>query len=118
MAHADEIVQGFFGAMHNGNAAAAREVLRDDLSFKGPFDTFTRADDYMHALQALSAIVQDVKVHKVFVDGPDVCVIYDLITNSPAGTAPCAEWHHVEGDRIASIQVFFDARPFAAMLGR
>jgi hypothetical protein len=118
MAHAGEIVQRFFGAMHEGDAQTARQILRDDLSFKGPFDTFNKADDYMHALQALGAIVKGVELHKMFVDGQDVCVIYDLLTNSPAGTAPIAEWHHVEGDKIASIQVFFDARPFAAMMGR
>ena len=30
-------------------------------------------------------------------------------------TAPVAEWYKVRDGKIASMQAFFDARPFAAM---
>jgi len=55
---------------------------------------------------------------KVFVDGNDVCSLYDMVTKTPAGTAFIAEWHQVKGDKIAAIRVVFDARPFAAMFGK
>ncbi len=42
-------------------------------------------------------------------------MIYELVTNTPAGTVPCAEWIHADQGKVKSIQVFFDARPFAAM---
>ena len=54
----------------------------------------------------------------VFVDGNDVCLFYDMVTKSPAGTAFIAEWLQVKGDRIASIRVVFDARAFAAMFAK
>jgi hypothetical protein len=50
-------------------------------------------------------------------DGDDVCLIYDLVTNTPAGTAPVAEWFRVRDGKIAQIRVFFDARPFAPPAG-
>jgi len=50
--------------------------------------------------------------------GDDVVTIYDLQTNTPAGTSHVAEWATVEKGRIAEIRVFFDARPFAAMFGQ
>ena len=59
-----------------------------------------------------------VRKKKTFVDEKDVCVLYDLVTNTPTGTIPCAEWIHADQGKIKSIQVFFDARPFAAMFAR
>lgn len=49
----------------------------------------------------------------MFSEGDEVCVLYDLVTTTPAGAAPVAEWFRVRDDRIAAIQVYFDARPFA-----
>ena len=68
-------------------------------------------------MKKLHAIVRRIDLKKLFVDGDDVCMLYDLVTNTPAGTSFVAEWYHVRGDKIASIRVVFDARPFAAMFG-
>ena len=51
---------------------------------------------------------------KVFVDGDDVCVIYDLKTASVPRSRTC-EWYRVRDRKIAAVSVIFDARPFAAM---
>ena len=52
-----QVAEEFFGAWTSGNFARARELLRDDLSFDGPFDRFTDADSYLASLQQLSVIV-------------------------------------------------------------
>ena len=54
----------------------------------------------------------------MFVDGDDVCLLYDMVTNTPAGTAFISEWHQVRGDKIAAIRVVFDPRPFVPMFSR
>ena|SRR5712692_2914611 len=113
--NAGEIVQRYFQAFGSGDGATARSLLKDDLYFKGPIDEFHNADDLMSSLQKLAQIVKGVEPRKTFVDGDDVCMIYDLVTNTPAGTSAVAEWHHVENGKIAAIRVYFDARPFAAM---
>ena len=51
---------------------------------------------------------------KVFVDGDDVCVIYDLKT-APVPRSRTCEWYRVRRGKIAAVSVIFDARPFAAM---
>jgi ketosteroid isomerase-like protein len=112
-----EIVQSFKQYVGKGDVAAARQLLHDDLSFRGPFDAFDRPEPYLAALQKLHPIVARVDVKKIFVDGNDVCMFYDMVTNSPAGTAFIAEWLQVKGGKIASIRVVFDARPFAPMFG-
>jgi hypothetical protein len=96
-----------------GLRAGARAPARRRL-VRGPIDRFSDADSYLASLRQLSGIVTGAEKRKVFVDGDDVCVIYDLKT-APVPSAPTAEWYRVRDGRIASIQVFFDARPFAPL---
>jgi ketosteroid isomerase-like protein len=114
MADAAQVAERFFAAWTSKDFDGARALLHDDLFFQGPIDTFSDADSYVRALEGLSQIVTGVDRRKVFVDGDDVCVIYDLRT-APVPSAPTAEWYQVRDGRIASIRVFFDARPFAAL---
>ena len=118
MAHAVDIVEGFMRAMEKGDFVAARRYLDTHLSFHGPIETFHQAEPYLESLKKLHQIIERVDVKKMFVDGDDVCLLYDLVTKTPAGTAFVAEWHHVAGDKIAAIRVVFDARPFAAMFAK
>jgi SnoaL-like domain len=115
---AKEVVMGYQAAMGKDDWAGARAHLADTIDFVGPFDKFSKPDDLLAALKKLHPIVERVDMHKMFVDGDDVCVLYDLVTNSPAGTAFIAEWHHVSKGKIDRIRVVFDSRPFAAMMGR
>lgn len=109
---------GFQAAMGKDDWADARKHLADRIDFVGPFDTFTNPDDYLAALQKLHPIVDRVDLHKMFVDGDDVAMFYDLVTHTPAGTAYIAEWHHVTRGKIDRIRVVFDARPFAPLMGK
>jgi ketosteroid isomerase-like protein len=118
MAKATEIVQSFQQALGRGDVAAARNLLHDNLSFRGPIDAFERPEPYLEALKKLHPIVERIDVKKIFVDGSDVCLLYDMVTKTPAGTAFIAEWFQVRGEKIASIRAVFDARPFAAMFGK
>jgi hypothetical protein len=118
MGNAAEIVQSFKQALGNGDIAAARKLLDDHLSFRGPIDAFDTPEPYLEALKKLHPIVQRIDMKKLFVDGDDVCMLYEMVTNTPAGTAFIAEWLHVKGGKIASIRTVFDARPFAAMFGK
>jgi limonene-1,2-epoxide hydrolase len=118
MTSAKEIVETYQAALGRGDFAAARELLHDDLAFHGPIDTFNRADEYLAASKRLANIIQRIDVKKVFAEGNDVCVLYDMVTNTPAGTAFIVEWYQVRGDKIGALRAVFDARPFAAMFGQ
>ena len=118
MSSANEIVEKYKEAVGKGDFAAARQLLRDDLAFQGPLDSFHKADDYIASIKKLAGIIQRIDVKKVFVDGQDVCVLYDMVTNTPAGTAFIVEWYQIRGDKIGSLRVVFDARPFAAMFAK
>ena len=116
-ASAREIVESYRTALGKGDFASARNLMQDNMIFEGPLDTFNTADDYLAANKRLSSIIQRVDLKKVFVDDDDVCVLYEMVTNTPAGTAFIAEWYQVKGGKIAYMRAVFDARPFAAMFG-
>jgi len=118
MSKTAEIVNGFKRALGEGDVAAARKFLADNLAFVGPFDTFSKPEPYLAALEKLHPIVKGVKVHKLFVDGNDACLLWDMETNTPAGTAFISEWYQVRDGKIASIRAVFDARPFAPMFSK
>src|SRR5262249_37846657 len=114
---AGEIVKSYQAALGAGDFAAARNLMRDDMTFHGPFDTFHTAEEYLEAVKRLAAIIQRIDLQKVFVDGEDVCVLYDMVTNTPAGTAFIAEWYQVQDGKIAALRAVFDARPFVPLFG-
>ena len=117
MAGAKDIVEPYKAALGRGDFTAARQLLHDDLLFQGPIDTFNRADEYLVASKRLATIVQRIDVKKVFAEGNDVCVLYEMVTNTPAGTAFIVEWYQVRDEKIGALRAVFDARPFAAMFG-
>ena len=118
MTGALEVVQRFQRAMAGDDWATARSCLDDHLAFSGPLEKLDRPEAYLESLKRVHAMVERVDMKHIFVDGDDVSMWYDLVTNSPAGTALVAEWHHVERGKIRSIHVVFDARPFAAMFAK
>jgi ketosteroid isomerase-like protein len=115
MAGAADVVQRYQRAFGRGDVQTARSLLADDLHFRGPIEEFDSADDYMQSVGKLAQIVTGTDVKKVLADGDDVVTIYDLHTNTAAGTSNVAEWARVKKGKIAEMRVFFDARPFAAM---
>jgi ketosteroid isomerase-like protein len=88
-----------------------RRLLHDDLSFRGPIDTFDNADDYLAALQRLAGMVASVDLQRTVAEGDQVVLMLELET--PMGRSPVAEWYRVRDGKIAEVQVYFDARPFA-----
>ncbi len=118
MTNTADVVQGFMKAMEEGDFAQARGFLADRFSFQGPIDTFNRPEQYLESLKKLQGIIERVEMKKVFVDGDDACLLYDMVTRTPVGTAFIAEWHRVKGGKIAEIRPAFDARPFATMFAK
>jgi ketosteroid isomerase-like protein len=109
-----ETVERYFDAWTSKDFDTARSLLRDDLSFRGPIETLDNADALIESLKGLSQIVTGADRHGLVEQGDEVAVIYDLHT-VPIPSAPVAEWYTVRDGKIASVQAFFDARPFAAM---
>jgi hypothetical protein len=91
-------------------------LLAPDLRFRGPAMTRTSAGEFLAALKRLAAIHVRNDVKRVFVDGDHVCVIYDFVTDTSAGALPAIEWLQFGGDRISSIDLYYDRLPWQAVM--
>lgn len=107
---AKEAVMSYIKAMDDRDYAAARNYLGDNLRVKGPAgETFRSPDEFLKMMEQQRG-KYDIK--KVFVDGGDVCLLYDFIT--PKVTTFFCSWYQVKDGKIISIQTVFDPRAFAA----
>lgn len=112
-----DVVTRYHEALRTQDFDGARTLLRDDLRFAGPLESFDTADAYVAAIKKLWGIVASVDVRHVSASGDEVVAIYDMATSTPAGTQPVCEWYGVDGDTIAWIRAIFDSAPFAFLRG-
>jgi hypothetical protein len=106
------IALAYIDACGRKDLDAVAPLLAPDLRFVGPGNTLTGASPYLAVLRRLGPVWVRSDVKKVFADGAEVCVIYDLLTDTPAGVVPIVEWLRIEGGRIASVTLFFDRVTF------
>jgi len=105
---AREVVVSYIKALDGQRYEDALALLHDKVRIRGPAgETFGKPLDFIEMLRKYQG-KYDVK--KVFVDGDDVCVLYDLRTNGP--TVFMSSWYHVRDGRIVSVQSVFDPRAF------
>jgi hypothetical protein len=105
-ADAREVVLSCVNAINAEDLKTARKYVSDDLSFIGVLGSRQGGDVYFTDMERMR-LKYDVK--KVFVDGNDVCLFYDL-TISGANIFCCA-WYQVANGKIQTLNVLFDPRP-------
>jgi hypothetical protein len=92
------------------------QLLAPELQFKGPATARSGAQSHIGVLKRLGSVLLRNEVKRVFVDGSEVCVIYDFVTDTPMGAAPIVEWLRVEDGRIQSVWLLFDRQPWPAVM--
>jgi uncharacterized protein YciI len=91
-------------------------LLDPDMEFSTPGKTIRGAQDYIAALRRLSPITLRNDVKKIWVDGNEICVIYDFVTDTAVGAVPSVEWLTVESGRIRSVRLVFHSQVWPAVL--
>ncbi|GAB3684475.1 nuclear transport factor 2 family protein [Angustibacter aerolatus] len=102
-----------FEAWQRGDLDAVRGVLHDAVTFRGPVGSADGADACVAGLRGIAHVATEIRVLKVFTDGPDVLTWFDLHTGG-SRPAPVAMWCHVEDGRIARIRATFDPKDLLA----
>lgn len=98
-------------AWTTGDLDRTRSLLDHDVTFTGPLASTEGVDDYMTGIDRMSAIVSRADQREVLVDGDDVCIAYDLVTNDPPAIIPTVGLYRVRDGKIVSVRAFFDPRP-------
>ena len=104
-----EIVMAYIKAMDTKDYDTVRGYLSNSVFIKGPAgEAFRSPEEFIGMMKQQSG---KYSMKKVFVDGNDVCLLYDFIT--PKVTAFFCSWYQVKDGKIISIQTIFDPRLFA-----
>lgn len=102
------MVMSYIEALDGGHYDEALARLHDEVRIRGPAgETFGKPLDFIEMLRKYRGRY-DVK--RVFADGDDVCVLYDLKTAGP--TVFMSSWYRVRDGKIVSIQTVFDPGAF------
>jgi limonene-1,2-epoxide hydrolase len=104
--NAAELVLSFVQALNEEDYTAARQCIDDKMSFVGVLGTRSDAESYIGDMERIK-LKYDIK--KVFVDGNDVCLWYDIQMGG-VSVLTCG-WYHVVNGKILSLKVVFDPRP-------
>ncbi|HUK79287.1 MAG TPA: nuclear transport factor 2 family protein [Nitrososphaerales archaeon] len=103
-----EVVMAYIGALDGQRYDEALGLLDDGVRIRGPAgEAFGKPMDFIEMLRKYMGRY-DVK--KVFADGKDVCVLYDLVTTGQ--TVYMSSLYQVEGGKIVSISTVFDPGAF------
>lgn len=109
--NAKNIVMEYLQAAERRDFQTVRGYLRDSLSYVRPLHSFDGIEPYLKYFEHLKLPKFDYK--KVFEDGNDVCLLYELKVGTPPVTSSVCLWAHVGDEgKISSIRVIFDPRPY------
>jgi limonene-1,2-epoxide hydrolase len=104
---AKQIVIRFINALNNEDFESAKDYADDAMKFDGVLGSRDSAAAYFADMERMK-FEYDVK--KVFADGNDVCLLYDI--NMGGGTTIFTlGWYKVKDSKICSLKVVFDPRP-------
>ncbi|HEY6901495.1 MAG TPA: nuclear transport factor 2 family protein [Puia sp.] len=103
---AKETILSFIRALNAEDFEAARAEVNDDLSFIGVMGTRNGAKAYFDDMQKMK-FKYDVK--KIFQDGNDVCIFYDIDMGKQ--TIFACGWYQLVNGKISTFRVVFDPRP-------
>ena len=112
---AKEIVTEFMQAWEQKDWKTVRSHMSDNISVvaPGPFklNTFHQAEAYMYYLEHANYPPREIK--KVFMDGNDVCLLYEMTYREPPPpltTFLCGLFHVNDDGKISSLRIVLDPR--------
>ena len=98
-------------AFGDGDLKRVAEMLHPDLEFDGTVARPTRGRDaYMSGLPRLVSVLKRNDLRDVVVDGDRAFILYDFVTDTPAGAVLSGELVTFEGGLIRKITLLFDWR--------
>ena len=103
------LIRKYHEAWTQRDMSTARSSMADDLDFQGSIDTFTNADEFIATLTGFAQMLTRVDLLQEFYTDDAAALLYDCVTNSPAGTIRTAEFFGLRDGKIATIRLVFDA---------
>ena len=92
---------------------APLETLFDDRLVASVSGGRSDKTEWIEALRRLLPALIRNDIREIFVTGRRACVVYDFVTDTPAGAVVCVELVTVEHGQITEIELIFDRVAFA-----
>jgi hypothetical protein len=103
-----ELVTAYIRAVGENRLEALPAMLDPDAVFVVGDNTLRGADAFIGGFRRLTPIILRNEIRKLFIDGDEACVIYDFVTDTPAGPVPSVEYLKLKGGRILSSLLVFE----------
>jgi hypothetical protein len=109
------VAREYIEAVVRGDIDAVAERLHPEMAFSAGGRSLDR-DGYLQALRRLTLILERNEISRTIADGDDVCVVYDFVTDTPAGAVPSVEWLTLDAGRIKSVRLIFERERWPEVL--
>lgn len=96
---------------YSHDLAALEDLLDDTLVAEFAGNSSTKVE-WTAALQRLLPALVRNEIREVFEDDDRACVVYDFVTDTPAGAVRCVELLTVRDGRITAIELLLDRVAF------
>ena len=113
-----EVFRLYLERFTSGDVDGAAELLTEDFTFVGPILQANNKAEFLTGSAGLGPMVRGCEMHRQWLDGDEVCSIYDFKIETPAGSGsiPMAEWSVVRDGKLASSRLLFDTAAMAALM--
>jgi hypothetical protein len=113
-----DLFRSYLERFTSGDVDGAAELLADDFTFVGPLLQASDKAEFLAGSSGLGSIVRGCDIHRQWVDGDEVCSIYDFKVETPAGAGsiPMAEWTVIRDGKLVSSRLLFDTATMAALM--
>lgn len=115
---ATEVFCTYLDRFTSGDVAGAAELLSEDFSFQGPMLQSSGRAAFLEGAAGLGPIVRGYEMKHQWVDGEEVCSVYDFKIQTPAGAGAIrmAEWATIREGVLTSARLIFDTAAMAALM--
>ncbi|MDF5758833.1 hypothetical protein [Spongiactinospora sp. TRM90649] len=107
-----------YHARFRGDVPTAAAQLGEPFRFQSPFITSDDRTGHLATLPGFVSIVTGVDLISELYGEAQATLLYDVHTATPVGTQRTAEHFRLDGDKIVSIMLLFDASPWQPMKSR
>ncbi|HWD60882.1 MAG TPA: nuclear transport factor 2 family protein [Humibacter sp.] len=108
------VARAYIEAVGSHDLAAIDDLLAESLEARVGAGRSDKAQWLAALNRLLPALVRN-DIRDVYDNGSHACVVYDFVTDTPAGEIVCVENLRVDDGRITDIELVFDRVAFAAV---
>jgi hypothetical protein len=103
-----DLVTAYIEAVGNHRLEALPAMLEPDVEFVVGDTRIRGVEGFVAAFERLTPIILRNDIRKVVADGDEAIVIYDFVTDTPAGAVISVEHIKFRNGRIASVLLVFE----------